>query len=289
MYLCDDLIRQVDATEISGPCAIGALVGAITGLLLGVPFVVASFSGMGWVLLATTGTIVLVTAGYLAAKYTAPDTSELFRGFLIGMNAGLTFALATAVGRVFLVSGWALAIGSVLGAIVLVAAVRTVSQSAIYQGILGWSSALMPPTWVVNALGLAFFTLSLLGALVTLGRAPALAITGIAIHRQTGTIFLRGGWIANLNREQTAFDMGHFGFVHKDSPSYYLEHETGHTLSLGAFGSVFHLVGFIDEMSPAGSAAYSEQLAEGHDPAGTGPMLPMWSCGEPDIAARGRA
>ena len=105
----------------------------------------------------------------------------------------------------------------------------------------------------------------------------------MAVHGRTGTLFLQGGWIANLNREQTAFDMGHFGFVHKDSVSYYMEHETGHTLSLGAFGSVFHLIGFIDEMSAAGDAAYSEQLAEGHDPCGTGPKLPMWSWSGPGV------
>jgi hypothetical protein len=70
--------------------------------------------------------------------------------------------------------------------------------------------------------------------------------------------------------------MGHFAFVYKDASSYYMDHETGHTLSLAAFGSIFHIVGFIDEMV-SGNSAYSEQLAEGHDPSGTGPTLPMWS------------
>jgi hypothetical protein len=37
---------------------------------------------------------------------------------------------------------------------------------------------------------------------------------------------------------------------------------------------LFHLIGFIDEIVVNGRNAYSEQLAEGHYPAGTGPQAP---------------
>jgi hypothetical protein len=247
--------------------------GAVAGVVIAVALAVSA----GWGLLAIAGIIATVTAGYLAARSTSGGRSAVFRGLLIGVNAGLTFVLATAIGRTVLPIGWALGAGGGLGGIVVVSAFARMSRSGVYQIILGWSSWLMPPTWPVNALGLAFLVLSALGALVTLGRVASFAITGLAIDGKTGTVFLKGGWIANLNREQTAFDMGHVGFVHKDSESYYIAHETGHTLSLGAFGSVFHLIGFIDELTAAGDAAYSELLAEGHDPSGTGPKLPMWS------------
>ncbi|HEX4417747.1 MAG TPA: hypothetical protein VH165_07600 [Kofleriaceae bacterium] len=263
----------MEPTRSSLWCVIGAIAGALS--------VVPLAPGAGASVLAIVAIIAIVTAGYLAARSASGAVSEVFRGFLIGFNAGWTVVLAAAIGRLVLPIGEAFAIGGVLGAIVLASAQATISRRRAYQGLLGWSSWLMPPTWIVNALGLGFLVLSVLGAVVTLGRLAPLAITGIAVDGPTGTIFLKGGWIANLNQEQTAFDMGHFGFVHKDSTSYYMAHETGHTLSLGAFGSVFHLVGFVDEMSPAGDAAYSERLAEGHDPSGTGPKLPMWSPSAP--------
>jgi hypothetical protein len=270
-------INQVEPTRSSLWCVTGAIAGALS--------VIPLAPGDGELMLALALIIAIVTAGYLAARSTSGAVSEVFRGFLIGSNAGWTVVLAAAIGRLVLPLGGALAIGGVLGAIVLASAQGAISRRRAYQGVLAWSSWLIPPTWVINALGLGFFVLSVLGAVITLGRLAPLAITGIAVDGATGTIFLKGGWIANLNQEQTAFDMGHFGFVHKDSASYYIAHETGHTLSLGAFGSVFHLVGFIDEMSAAGESAYSERLAEGHDPSGTGPRLPMWSSSASPIPA----
>jgi hypothetical protein len=262
-------INQVEPTRSSLWCVIGAIAGALS--------VIPLAPGYGETMLSFSLIIAIVTAGYLAVRTISGAVSEVLRGCLIGFNAGWTVLLAAAIGRLVLPLGGALAIGGVLGAIVLASAQGAISRRPAYQGLLAWSSWLMPPTWVINAFGLGFFVLSVLGAVVTLGRLAPLAITGIAVDEATGTIFLKGGWIANLNQEETAFDMGHFGFVHKDSESYYIAHETGHALSLGAFGSVFHILGFIDEMSGDGASAYSERLAEDHDPAGTGPKLPMWS------------
>jgi hypothetical protein len=135
----------------------------------------------------------------------------------------------------------------------------------------------------VNALGLAAFVVNVL-TVMTVGQAlgvyldtDTFGIRDVKVDWKTGTIFMKGGWISNLNAGKTSFDLGHFGFVHQDSPSYYIDHETGHTLSLAAFGSVFHIVGFIDELA-TGYTGYAEQLAEGHDPNSIGrPKLPMWS------------
>jgi RHS repeat-associated protein len=275
-YVGNDPINHVDPSGLSFWSVLGAIVGVIVGVIVGALFVVSLFFGVGWVLLAIAGIIAIVTAGYLAARFTSGGASDFFRGFLIGFNAGLTFILATAVGLTFLPVGWALAIGIVLGVIVMLSAIDTVAQNPVYQGILGWTSWFMPTTWVINGLGLAFFVLNFLGALFTLWQVDSLAITGMGIDWKTGTIFMKGGWISNLNTFDTAFNMGHFAFVDRNSASYHIDHESGHTLNLAAFGSVFHLVGFIDEMI-TGSSAYSEQLAESHDASGTRPKIPMWS------------
>lgn len=43
-------------------------------------------------------------------------------------------------------------------------------------------------------------------------------------------------------------------------------HEIGHSLSLGAFGSVVHLVGFVDEFVVNGANAWTERMADSHSP-----------------------
>jgi hypothetical protein len=73
--------------------------------------------------------------------------------------------------------------------------------------------------------------------------------------------------------------MGNFSFVHYQATSTHMEHEVGHTLNLGAFGSLFHLVGAIDENLPvigSGHKAFSELLAESNDLSGHARLL-MWS------------
>jgi hypothetical protein len=46
-------------------------------------------------------------------------------------------------------------------------------------------------------------------------------------------------------------------------------HETGHNLSLGAFGSIVHLIGFVDEFTGGGSGAWTERMADSHAGVGT--------------------
>ena len=45
-----------------------------------------------------------------------------------------------------------------------------IRQNDVYQGILGWSSWLMPTSWLVNGLGLVFFAVNLILAGVTFQR-----------------------------------------------------------------------------------------------------------------------
>ena len=100
---------------------------------------------------------------------------------------------------------------------------------------------------------------------------------------KNGVFGIRGGGFSNLNVIKTAFNMGNFTFVHKDSvdlrlePRWYWEHEYGHTLNLALFGSVFHLVGFIHEMGlGAGRYALAEQLAESRVTNSFGPHFNFW-------------
>ncbi len=62
-------------------------------------------------------------------------------------------------------------------------------------------------------------------------------------------------------------------------------HETGHTLNVAAFGSIFHFIGAIDEnaIQSTPANAYAERLADSHDPkapakrsGGQDAIIPMW-------------
>ena len=92
----------------------------------------------------------------------------------------------------------------------------------------------------------------------------------------TGTLFIKGGLVANLNYLDTAFNMGNFSFVDYKSGAWHKDHEAGHTLNLAAFGSVFHLIGAVDENVFRGANAYSERIAESNSSSG-GSMIAMWA------------
>jgi hypothetical protein len=207
----------------------------------------------------------------LAATNQGTGFGEFMKGFLIGFNAGMNFTLATFVGFLFGVAALGFGIGLGVGILGFLATIDTVRQNSVYQGILGWSNWLMPMSWVVLVLGAAFFVLNVLGWLFTAGQVDALKITYVHMDWSTGSIVMKGGWISNLNAYHTAFDMGNFVFVDRQNtaPDDDIPHETGHSLSLGAFGSVVHLVGFVDEFGINGGSAWTEKMADSH--AGIGP------------------
>ena len=88
-----------------------------------------------------------------------------------------------------------------------------ISQSEIYQGVIGWANWLMPMSWLIVGLGILFLIVSGLLHLVTIGRVPYLKIEKGDVDWKTGTFFIKGGLIANLNHLDTAFNMGNFSFV----------------------------------------------------------------------------
>jgi RHS repeat-associated protein len=279
-YVGNDPLTQVDPLGLSFWSVVGAIVGVIVGIVIAVAIVAAFATGIGFGLLAVVGLIGLLTVSYVVAHDNAgTGVGEFFRGFMIGLNAGLNAAFLAMMGPVGVV------LGIVVGVIIFLSAFDTIANNEVYQGILGWSNWLMPMSWLVMGLGAIMWVLNGLGHLIFWsipqlwgGGIQFFRITGFRIDWSTGMLATRGGWVANLNAIDTAYNMGAFAYVDSASSGWHLEHEAGHNLNLGAFGSIFHFIGFIHEMgTPAGSGAFSEQLAESNDPAGTGPAIPMWA------------
>lgn len=277
-YAGNNPANQVDPEGLSFWSVVGAIVGVIVGIVVAVAIVAAFATGIGFGILAVIGVIGLVTVSYVVAHNNQGTAlGEFFRGFMIGLNAGMNAAFLTMMG--FGV------VGLLVGVVVFMASIDSVANNEVYQGILGWSNWLMPMSWLVLGLGAVMWVLNGLGHLI-LWSIPSLwgggiqffRITGFRMDWSTGMLATRGGWIANLNAIDTAYNMGAFAYVDSNSSGWHLDHEAGHNLSLGAFGSIFHFVGFIHEMgTPAGASALSEQIAEGNDPAGSGSTVPMWS------------
>lgn len=253
------------------PAVIGAVVGAAA---LVIPRAVAGSAGL-LMLLAVYTLIVLV--GYLVASFTIGDTvGEICRGVLLGATAAMNWAVASVLfPKVFgAAAGSILAI--VAGVYPFLAVFPFISRFGLYSGLLGYLNWLLPMSWPIVALGFLFFIGGALGALIGLAGADFFKIERIIFHWQTGTLFTRGGWISNLNPIDTAFNMATFAFVDVKYTGMAIEHETGHTLNLGAFGSLFHLIGAFDENVITKQFAFSERLAESHVPATPGPALAMW-------------
>ena len=256
----------------SGYALVGALIAgaAVLGLFAGV--------GLSWplVVVAIVAGLVGYIVGAAAARSTTSITAfgEFMRGWLIGMNAAFNAVIWFGL----VGGGVGAGIGAVVGIFAFLSVFAPISQSEAYQAILGWLNWLMPMSWVIVGLGLLFLLVSALLYLVTIGKVAYLKIDKADADWKTGTFFIKGGLISNLNPIDTAFNMGTFSFVDTKSGPMHTEHEAGHTLNLGAFGSVFHLVGALDENATSRHAnALSERLAESNDTGSSGTNIPMWA------------
>jgi hypothetical protein len=163
----------------------------------------------------------------------------------------------------------------VLFVVNFLAVVKWVSQFEIYQGIVGWCKWCLPMSWPVVLLGLLFVIFSLLLAAVTRFQVNYLRLKGIKVDWATGTVFIKGGLVSNINAWDTAFNMGNFAFVDMNSGDWHIEHESGHTLNLAAFGFIFHFIGTVDELVLRQGNAYSERLAESNSSGGD--SIAMWA------------
>jgi hypothetical protein len=237
--------------------------GAVDGVILDLPLVIT------WTVLPVT------VISYIIADEVDPtsDFGQFMRGLLIGMNAGLNGPLGLVIGFLSAFDG--------------------VAKNKVYQIILGWSNLLLPMSWPVDGVGVLFFLVNGIGHLIGHGifGSNFWQIKSLDLDAGTGTLFTEGGLVGNLaksNGQPTAFDMGNFAFVNSGTlgrpVSVIKEHETGHTLNLGAFGSIVHFIGAIDEnITGGGASAYTEQLAESHVPVAHEPIsnppprISMWT------------
>jgi hypothetical protein len=184
-----------------------------------------------------------------------------------------------------------LVIGIVLFLLGALSSIGVVSQSNIYQGIIGWTCWFAPMSWVVFMLALVALVVSIIvGLIIGLPTKWAVAKVGgdtgsvvagkvATADWATGTFFIVGGIVANLNYAKTAFNLGNIGFIHRLSQGGdHREHEAGHNLNLAVFGWIFHLFGALDENMPGignGATAFAEQLAESNS-AHAAHKIQMW-------------
>jgi hypothetical protein len=261
------------------------LIGAVIGLGLGIGGAFATAAafdaGVGFGFLALGAIVLVTTVLYILAN--ASDASKswghAWRGFLTGTKAGLD---ATFLGLIFGVPAGVI-VGLVIGIVVFLSAIDAVAGSNVYQGFLGWLNWLMPTSWLVVGLGLAFFVVNLLGHVFGywIGRSDFARVRAFKVDWKTGSFFTKGGFVSNLNAWDTAFNMGNFAFVDSKNTdaSWDMEHEAGHNLNLGGYGSVFHFVGFFDEVVFGNEdKAYAERIADSNDPATTNPqVIGVWN------------
>ncbi len=249
--------------------------------LLGAAVAAAVFGALS--LLLPEGVLLAAGAGavlvlYVIASLTVGGAAgEAMRGAMVGLNAALNGRLLWAL---FGGGGLGLAVGLTLAGINFLAALPPLSRKDGFQGLLGYLNWLLPMSWPIVALGILFTGVSALGALA-LGlplKSGFFKISRAQVDWKTGTLFLRGGLVANLNYLHTAFNMGNFSFVDRQSDQMHIDHEAGHSLNLAAFGAVFHLIGAVDEnLLRHGWKAFSERLAESNVPGTEVPeILKMW-------------
>ena len=217
--------------------------------------VVGAFAGVGLALYTgPIGMIIsLVTVAYVVTSISDGNAlGELARGFMIGMNSGLN----TILGEPY------------LGTINFLAAFDGIAGSGAYQPVLGWSSWLMPMSWLATGLGLAVFVTGLTIAQATLNVWKPAHIKRIGIDWGTGSIVTHGGLFGPTHAGIGGYNLGNFVYGNRRyAPRRWLAHETGHTLNAAAFGGVFHWIGAIDQnILGRGWSSIPEQIADSHDP-----------------------
>jgi RHS repeat-associated protein len=273
-FVANDPLNKTDLAGLSFWSVFGAIVGVIVAIAVAV--LTIATGGVFGVLLGIALAIAIVAVAYVVASATAgTDFGEFMRGFLIGFNAGMNAVLGTLI--------FGPVIGVALGVINFLAAFDTIAHSSVYQGILGWSSWLMPMSWLATGVGVIVFLLNVIPAIFTGNQVAAVRIESLSIDWGTGTIVMEGGWVF-LPGFRGGYNLGNFAYMTPGSGV--RDHETGHTLNVAAFGSIFHYIGAIDEnaIQSTHANAYAERLADSHDPNGPAEralwgeeaIIPMW-------------
>lgn len=277
-YAGNNPVRYVDPSGLGFWDVLGAIVIAIAVVVAVVAVSVLTFGvgtaiGFGTLLAyAAVAGLAGAAIGAVVGGIAYGSWEGALRGALIGFTAG---ANAMIGGMIF-----GPIIGAALGIITFLAVIPPVAKSDVYQGILGWTSYLMPMSWPGHAIGLVLFALNVVGYLVTFGQVDKLRIRDMQVDWKTGNIFTVGGWVGQLDGR--AFNFGGFSFVNTARyvggeiiPATF-EHESGHMLSNAAFG--FFQATRVFEGN--GLDSFWERIAESNVPPGlraTDPVTP-----EPD-------
>lgn len=244
--------------------------------------------------IALLGSLALYALGSVSLRGAARDRAgavhfnsleRVARVGAIALNAGLNLALwvwisrphQLAPGQVLLPTYSGSFLGAALAFIGLLAAIPRLARRADAQALLGWASWLMPMSWPSTVLGLFVFV-------TAWGSAMWIRTIRLRLDVSTGTIETSG--LPRMGRFRGGFNLGNFTFLVGTPPTPFSavgtsSHETGHTLNVAAFGSVWHLLGNgIEQNVPPfarDAHAYGELLAESLRPDPTQPWLRQWS------------
>ncbi|MHB1294540.1 MAG: hypothetical protein ACYC4R_06045 [Anaerolineae bacterium] len=177
------------------------------------------------------------------------------------------------------------------------AVLRPLARRRMYQRVLAWGSWLLPMAWPIQAAGVVALAFSAFGHLFgwalpqALGHVsgcrilphPRARLQRIGLDRATGMVHAVGGLVANANPWHTAFNLGGWTFVDDAWQAHtqgdwqrLLDHETGHLLNLAAFGWIFHLWGWLDELRRRRQAS-AERLADSRLSPAPQDSLRLWS------------
>ncbi len=244
--------------------ALAAVVGVIVGILVAIVGPILAFVGaILAAILATAAAVVVAVLAVIAPILLA----------LLGPAGPIVLAFLAGLGPLGV-------IGLLLAVINFLAVIPVISVSRLYQTILGWSSWLMPMSWLATLMGFLLFIASLITAPFFPG--------GIAVRFDgtTGTIETAGG-LAGSTGFSGGFNLANFTFIGTvggggafTCPSI-SSHETGHTLNVAAFGAIWHLLGNAIEENIAPMFrfrfAYGELNAEGHRPRAGMLFVSIWS------------
>jgi hypothetical protein len=195
------------------------------------------------------------------------------RGVLIGINCALNFALLLSLIGVVPPG---LFVATALAVVNLFAAIPSVSNNTTYQTALAYTTLFLPMAFVVNIIGFLFWMINSGGFgapwFPEWRRANLVVHGGITFvdpispynlanfTMVPATNSMTDPWVSNLSP---------LPFTATGNGSVF--HEDTHTLNVGAFGFIYHLVGFADEnlpmpwspAAPLGLNAYAELCAEG--------------------------
>jgi len=258
-----------------GILTIGGLIAVVlTFLALGPSalLAVAAFAIFIITLFAYTIAAIPLLPALGAAATAAALPANPFEGFMGGLITGLTAGVNFSIWALLPLGPAGFVIGIVVGVICFLSAFAALSRNAVYQTVLGWANWAMPYSYLATSVGILLFLINLPFALAALG------LGAVRFDVLTATIETTGG-IVGITGFVGGFNLGNYTFLSPGGAGLGFQtpfgvsgisaHETGHTLTVGSFGGIFHWVNAIDENVPPLrrlTAAYGETIAESHLP-----------------------